>query len=345
MKVDRCYILLGQFNRSSTSGGSDFYDIDLRDIMSSLYDKYTRFCIKLEAYHSRTANAATTTGDEVQFLHISGLNWLNGYDTNPLYPSSRVTAAMFFEHTLFWNGEFYRNMLYPANTATLMFSRQASSRVQLELFATTADSNTKLTSLFGSESPNYLFSITGVEDKYPIYRQPEVIEKTSQLVLNASKATNLEALRRAIRWRVDLSQVIDRNVYNKYNKFVLVTKMVQANNTYANFTAWFGSTALMSGLNWFSPSLKLNSRYSSGGGSTSWLNLYHQGAVTAVSLVEYANIDYSKETFIDNVFYKPASPVVDLTITFNRMYSLDLIGSSQAIEPFVWIFNILPVDD
>jgi hypothetical protein len=342
MKIDRCYILLGQFNMVFNQDGSQFYDIDLREIMSSLYDKYTRFSIKLEAYHSRTANAAGLLGDEVQFLHMSGLNWLNGYDTNPLYPSSRVAAVLFFEHLLLGlTGEFYRSILYPSNIATTMFSRQASSRIRLELFATIPDNDVKLAALFGNELPNYLFSITGVEDSYPIYRQPEIIEQTSQLVLNASKATNLEAFRRAIRWQVDLSQVIDRNAYNKYNKFALITKMAQTNNTYANFSAWVGNTALMSGLNWFSPSVKLNSTYT---GTTSWLNLYHQGAVSAVSLLDYTNFDLTKETFIENVFYKPASPVVDLTITFNRVSDLNLIGSSQAIEPFVWFFQIIPVD-
>lgn len=340
MKIDRCYILLGQFNMSLNQGGSQFYNIDLREIMSSLYDKYSRFSIKLEAYHSRVNNSSGSTGDEVQFLHMDGFNWLNGFDTNPLYPSSRVSAILFFDH-LNSGSEFFRAMIYPSNIATTMFSRQASSRIRLELFSTTPDSNVKNATLFGNEFPNYLFSITGVEDSYPIYRQPEIIEKTSQLILNASNATNLEPLRRAIRWRVDLSQVIDRNIYNKYQKFALVTKMIQPNTLYHTFSAWTGITAMMSGLNWFSPSLKLNSTYT---GSRGWLNLYHEGSVTAVSLVDFGNADTSKETFIENVFFKPASPIVNLTITFNRLNTLEIVGSSQAIEPWIWFFQIIPVD-
>lgn len=340
MNVDRCYILLGQFNMVLNQDGSQFYDIDLREIMSSLYDKYTRFCIKLEAYHSRVVNSnlAQHNGDEVQFLHLSGFNWLNGYDTNPLYQSSRVAAVTYFEHA--GNGEFHKTMIYPSNIATTMFSRQAASRISLELFATTADNNLKLPILFGNEFPNYLFSITGVQDSYPIYREPEIAAKSSRLILNARNATNLEPLRRAIRWQVDLSQVIDRNIYNKYSKFVLITKMIQPNNTYANFSAWTGITLLMSGLNWFSPSVKFNTTYT---GTRGWMQ-YHQGAPTAISLLDYSNLDITKETFIDNVFYKPASPIVDLGITYNRQYNLDLIGSAQAIEPFVFIFDILPVD-
>lgn len=118
MKVDRRYILLGRFNRTGTSGdGSDFYSIDLREILNDLYDNYTRFNIKLESYHSRTA-ATVGLPSDVQFLHLSGLNWLNGYDTNPNFPSSRVAAVMFFNND---QVEFARSMLYPSNIATLMF--------------------------------------------------------------------------------------------------------------------------------------------------------------------------------------------------------------------------------
>lgn len=344
MKVDRRYILLGQFNRRATVDGSDFFSIDLRDIMGYLYDKYSRFSIKLEAYHSRVANSSTRVGDEVQFLHVGGFNWLNGYDTNPLYQGSRVAGVLYFQHeSAFLIGEFNRQIIYPSNIATLIFSRQASSRIYMELFATTADSNLKLDQLFGSESPNYLFSITGVDDAYPIYREPEIIENTSQLVLNTANATSLETNRRAVRWRVDLSQVIDRNVYNKYIKFVLITKMILTNNTYWSFSSFVGSTNLVSGLNWVSPCLKLNSSYT---GTTSWLNLYHEGAVTAISLTDNNTTgDTIKETFIDNVFFKPASPIINFTMTYNTINTLNLIGVTQAIEPMVYIFNILPVDD
>jgi hypothetical protein len=342
MKVDRCYILLGQFNRALQSGGSDFYNIDLRDIMGNIYDRYSRFCIKLESYHSRVANSGLpqNAGNEVQFLHIGGLPFINGYDTNPLYPSSRVVGVLHFEHS--YGSETFFGMIYPSNIGNVMFSRQASSRISLELFCTIASSNTKEPVVFGSENPNFLFSITGIEDKYPMYRQPEVIENTSQLVLNTQNAIDLEPLGRALRFTVDLSQVIDKNVYNKYNKFVLTTKMVQYNIVYANFSAWFGASIMMSGLNWYSPSLKLNSTYQ---GTTTWLNLYHKGAVNSIYVADAGSFDYTKETFIDNVFYKPASPIVELSLTYNRVYNMDLIGVSRKPDPFLFIFNISPVDD
>lgn len=342
MKVDRCYILLGSFNVSLNQGGSNFFNIDLREIMNGLYEKYSRFSIKLEAYHALVGNSGLTTGDEVQFLHIQGFNWLNGYDTNPLYQSSRVCGVLFFEHLTNTFSEYNRSIIYPSNIATIMFSRPAASRIRLELFSTSPASDVKNATLFGNEAPTYLFSITGVEDTYPIYRQPEIIEKSSQLVLNAKDAVNLEAFRRAIRWSVDLSQVIDRNVYNKYQKFALITKLVQDNDTFVGASGRGGYTVMLSGLNWFSPSLKLNSSYT---GNRAFLNLYHQGSVTAISLLENYNGDTTKETFIENIFFKPASPIVELTLTLNRPRTLEVLaGSSQAILPWFYIFNIVPVD-
>lgn len=341
MKIDRCYILLGQFNRHSQSvDGSDFYEIDLREIMGGLYDKYNRFNIKLEAYHSRAVNSSALPS-ETQFLQIGGFNWLSGYDTNVAFSHTRTANMMYFQH-LAGQDEYQRTIVYPSNIGTMTFSKQASPRILMELFTTDPDLTTKVNPLFGGENPNFLFSITGVEDRYNIVRQPEIIEKTGRLVLNASDAVDLEPSKRAIRWSVDLSQLIDSETYSKYSKFALITKMIQQNNVPANFSAWLAITFLMSGLNWYSPSLKLNRTYQ---GSTSFLNLYHQGAPTVIAITDTSNPDTIKETFIDNVFYKPASPIVDLSLTFNRQYTLDLLGVTAPIDPFLFIFDIVPVDD
>ncbi|MFY7883382.1 MAG: hypothetical protein ACOVOV_00915 [Dolichospermum sp.] len=339
MKVDRCYLLLGQFNRHSQSGdGSDFWDIDLREILQGLYDKYNRFNLKLEAYHSRTATSANLP-NEIQFLQVRGYNWLSGLDTNPTFANSRVAGVMFLEHT--GSNEFMRGILYPSNIGTMTFSKQANPRIRMELFSTDPDLTTKVNPFFGNENPNFLFSFTGVEDKYPIYREPEVIEKSGQLTLNTANAIYLDTNRLANRWRVDLSQLIDRNIYQKYSKFALITKMIQQNNIQISFSAWSGVTFMMSGFNWYSPSLKLNSTYT---GNRAWL-VQHQGAPTAIGLIESNNSDITKETFIDNVFFKPSSPVVEVTLTFNRLGDMAFTGVTAPVPPFYFIFNIVPVDD
>ena len=342
MKIDRCYILLGVFNRQSQSGdGSDFWEINLREILGGLYDKYSKFNLKLEAYHSRTAGAGTLPS-ECQFLQVAGFNWIGGLDTNVAFSNSRVAGATVYDHTQTNNAEFFRGMIYPSNIATLTFSRHADPKIIMELFSTDPDLTTKVNPFFGNEGANYLFSITGVDDRTtPLYREPEIIEKTGQLVLNTQNALALEVNRRAVRWSVDLSQLIDPITYNKYSKFALITKMILVNTVNANFSAWFGVSFLMSGLNWYSPNLKLNSTYT--GSTTSFA--FHQGSATAVALVETANADFSKETFIDSVFYKPSTTKVDLTITYNGTGALNLIGVSAPVLPFYFIFNLVPVDD
>ena len=340
MNIDRCYLLLGQFNRAYQSGdGSDYYQIDLREIMKGLYDKYNRFNLKLESYASRTSNSGTLPY-ESQFLQIAGFNWLSGYDTNSRFSNSRCAGVMYFEHLGGIAPEYLLGIVYPSDAGTLTFSRPASSKMTMELFATTPEIETKVNPLFGNESGNMLFSFTGVPDAFPIYRPMTIVEKTGQLVLNMAKAVALQNQNLALRWKVDLSQLIDRKTYNKYSKFALVTKEIQNNFTAISFSGFASITFMMSGLDWFSPSLKLNSTYT---GSTSWLN-YHQGAPTALSIISTSSSDIIKETFIDNVFYKPSSPNVELTITFNRPYTMDLTGVSSPVQPYYFVFNIVPVE-
>lgn len=342
MNIDRCYLLLGQFNRTSQSGdGSDFYDIDLREILKGLYDKYNRFNLKLEAYASRTANS-TGFPYEAQFLQIAGFNWLSGYDTDAKFSNSRCVGITHFEHQVGIVPEYALGIVYPSDTGTLTFSKPSNPKMTMEMFATTPEINTKVNPLFGGENGNYLFSFTGVPDAFPIYRPLTTIEKTGQLILNMANAEALQNQNLAVRWKVDLSQIIDKNTYTKYSKFALVTKEIMTNTTPITFSGFASVTFMMSGLDWFSPSLKINSTYS---GSISWLN-YHQGAPTALGIISLSSNDNTKETFIDNVFYKPSSPNVELTLTFNRPYTMDLTGISGAnvIQPYYFIFNIVPVE-
>lgn len=340
MLIDRCYILLGSFNRQSRSGGSDFYQIDMREIMGGLYDKYTRFNLKLEAYHGRTANSVGLPS-ETQFLQVAGFNWLGGLDTNVAFQGSRVVGVMLFDH-LATNPEFQRGMIYPSNIATQTFARHANPQITMELFATDPDLTTKITTLFGNEDVNYLFSFTGVdESRMPLYREPEIIEKTGQLILNTAQALELDTNRRAVRWSVDLSQLIDRNTYNKYGKFALVTKMIHSRPLNVSSSGFSGITLLMSGLQWFSPNLKLNRTYT---GNTDAFNSFHHGPATAIALIDTVNTDIVKETFVENVFYKPSSPIVSLTMTYNAISNLALSGVTAQILPFYFIFNIVPVD-
>jgi hypothetical protein len=249
---------------------------------------------------------------------------------------------MMFDHNLANNTEFQRGVIYPSNIATQTFSRHANPQITMVLFATDPDLTTKVEPLFGNEDVNYLFSFTGVDERrIPLYREPEIIERTGQLVLNTGQAVELDANRRAVRWSVDLSQLIDRNTYNKYSKFALITKMIQMRPMGVTTSSFSGVSFLMSGLNWYSPSLKLNSTYT---GSTVTFNSFHQGPATAIALVDSTNADQTKETFIENVFYKNSTPIVSLTLTYNSTATLGLIGVNAAIPAMYFIFNLVPVD-
>ena len=341
MKFERCYILLGRFNRDSASGdGSSFWKINLREILGGLYDKYNRFNLKLEGYHARVTNSAALA-NEVQFLQVAGFNWLSGYDTNVEFSRSRVAGIMNFDH-LTINNDYFRGIIYPSNIGTMTFSRQNDPNIIMELFATDPDLTAKVPLLFGDEGVNYLFSVTCVGDqKQALYREPEIIENMGQLVLNTANAVPLEAFRRAVRWTVDLSQLIDRDTYSKHSKFALTTKMIHINDLFIANNV-LGATVLMSGLDWYCCAPLLNSTYT---GSTVSFNTYHQAKATTIAVIATGNGDRSKETFIDNVFYKPASPIVNLTLTYNTTMTLDLISSTGAIAPFYYIFSLVPVDD
>lgn len=134
---------------------------------------------------------------------------------------------------------------------------------------------------------------------------------------------------------------MDAKYYHKYSKFAFITKQIKPNNVNGTSSAASHTTLLMSGLDWVSPSLKLNSSYT---GNRTFL-IHHTGTISAIGLVDGAtNNDLIKETFIDNIFYKPASPIVELSMTFNSILTLGLIAVSAPIEPFHFIFQIVPVE-
>lgn len=354
MNHNKNYFLLHtNINFTNDGTGQSFNNISLRYILGQLYDKYNAFSIKLEGFINRIANTAVIEQDFL-LLHLEGLPFFpNGFDTCQRFNNSRVLEMI--DYSLSSN----RGYNFISNCNAINFWKPSTEKVNLKLF------NTKLTDeTYGTtDDSNYVFSITGLDAYKVIHPTRDIIVprfpamKTISFSLRTCKGESIDFRNRAFIFRdINLRQLIGSD-YDKYKKFVLISKSYGISEAYGNDyisagnSGFYVGNILISGFNWFRPS---RAQYINPGtlAQAQEINNVHTSPPCILCQVTYGVGSYGsfayKETYIENCFEK-SKDVIDIVISTTQIYAYSLtpyVTTNTTLFPhFVFQFDIVPLED
>ena len=333
----------GYFTISSETGNTVLtdgllYTINLMEILGGVYDKYNAFSIKLEQYICRTAQIAVIA-DDFLLLHMSGLNFFNGYDTLSNYNDTRVIELLSFENN---NNGF--NFISSCNGSCFWKSRNI---IQIKTFYTRI-SNGSL--IVNNDNTLLMFSITGLE-QYKIYNPSKGIVlrqntmRKAQLNINTLNAVSLDTRNRVFQFNnISLRNIIGLD-YDKYKKFALITKSIGYSEYELNYRqaiSGLNSFRLtLSGLNWYRPNRFITTTFSDMGHTKPDTNI---GFGTFNSVVNKT----ITETYIENIFEKQ-SDIISLILAIGDLYQYRLMpvnaGTTTKFPHFDIDFDIIPIID
>lgn len=317
-----------------------YSNFDLYRIMPYMYWNYTAFNIKLEGFVTRTAGFNLLVDQQYNLLHMTGLNWVNGYDTQPGFENSRVIELISYEQNAPNQNPVGYN--FPSNCNGIMFHRPSSPQVTLTLFITNVNTG-QVQEFVQSDRGCFIFSINGIEkykvNNYKLWR--EINTKEVSFVLKTSGAVQLDNRNRAFIWsNVHMCNVMG-SIYHEYSKFQLVTQYIQphqgASNPISN-SVFNGVTCVMSGLPWISSSFP----YLQNATSTTQ---YHTDQKSVVGLFSLTTQPF-KEMSIVNTFDRPKS-YADIVLTYASLTGLEIIGASAGTTQFTNVvikFVIIPLE-
>lgn len=352
MNHDKNYFLFYTSNYTTVDGTTIVRkDMSLRYILGHLYDKYNAFSIKLEGFVCRTANTAVVA-DDFLLLHIEGLPFFNGYDTCPNYNNSRVIEMIDYA-----GGNLGYNFI--SNCNTVNFWKPSTEKFDFRLFHTRLSDETKLAT---NDDVNFVFSIIGLQKYKVIHPIKDIIiprfqrMKTWNLVLSTCNATSIDARNRAFRFSsVNLRQVIGSD-YDKYKKFALITKSYSMSeysglSFMQNFSGFLMSNILISGFNWFRPSMPQNVTLGIQAQITEINNIHPTPPCFACQAVYGSGSSPPrayKETHIENVFEK-SQETIDITISNTSIYNYALVpvntSTTHLFPHYTLFFEIVPIVD
>lgn len=352
-----------------TGVGSVYFNLDLRRILGQKYDKFEAFNLAIEAVS--LAQGSDATNRTIHIWHVDGLPFFNNYfDSLSFRGSSRVLEV---NSRRFLDGEAtggpiesftaYSNFLQ--NIHRVPFYRPATPIIpQFTVFLTDVVGTFYETAINGF---NLIFSITGI-DAYRVRRIPRPLfyrsfsKPNPVLVLRSSNATSVDPLfdkKRAFRFEnVNWRQVIGSDLYDKYEKFALVTRRISSSVVDTNFATNFANQATnevfyLSGSNLIFET-RSDSPYCSA--NTNALSL-HSGMPVAVGLLsnhqgrQRALVNLV-DTYMQNVFLKPAEDVGFITIHYSNVLTLSLVttmnpdtSNATPYPTLVFQFEIIPVVD
>lgn len=350
MNHDKNFFLFYTSNYTTNDGSTLVKkDISLRVILGRIYDKYNAFNIKLEGFICRAA-ATNVVSEDFLLLHMEGLPFFNGYDTCINFRNSRVIEMIDY------NGA-NSGYNFISNCNGVNFYKPSTEKFDLRLFHTRITDETKL--IF-NDDVNFIFSITGLKNYKVIHPTKDIIiprfqtMKTWNLVLSTIKASSIDARNRAFKFsNVNLRSIIGSD-YDKYKKFALITKSYLMNEysgvTYPqSYSGFFMGNILISGFNWYSPSLPQN--YSIGTlAQTLEINSIHPTPSCVACQVVYGSNGsvprIFKETYVENVFEK-SRETIDIVISNTQIYSYSLVpvntGTTTLFPHYTFIFEIVPL--
>jgi hypothetical protein len=330
-------------------------NMSLRYILGYLYDKYNAFSIKLEGFVGRNANFNGQIENEYLLFHLDGLPFMNGFDTCTNYRNTRVVEMIHFTQ------DNLRGYNFISNCNGVNFWKPSTEKIDFKTFFTKVSDESVLAL---NDEIACIFSITGLEAYKVIHPTRDVIiprfptTKTVNFTLSTYKGTSIDSRNRAFIFKnVNLRQIIGSD-YDKYKKFVLITKaygLSEWNGTgYCNaFSGFAAGNIMISGFSWYRPSL---AEYYGKGSSAQQIEMstIHPTPACMACQVSYpqnpnpASSLVFKETYIENVFEK-SQDVIDITISNTQIYGYILVPvnttNSHLFPHYTFNFDIVPLDE
>lgn len=366
MDNNKSYFFHTVINRGTQIAGVGYVNtnFDLRLILGAKYDKYEAFNIALEAF---CPEGGGSTGNVANMcIHIDGFPFMNNYyDSIQNYSSSRVIELISHNAGDLLDTNVY-NAYFLQNIHRIPFYRPATPIIQrLNLFLTAPD-GTFQEKLGSTNSVGYMciFSITGI-DAYRVRKIPRPIVYRSfdkynpQLVLNSAYATSIDPIdttafkKRIFRFdNVNWRQIIGSDLYDKYDKFALVTRRLSTMYTNVNYgNGNFIYPLYLSGSNLV---FEYGGNFPVLTTDSTTINLHNgRPVIIGIARTPVNFLRNLNDAYIENVFYKPTQDIGTITIHYSTVSSVSLIAGSSGPNtanstPFPTLvahFEIIPVVD
>lgn len=329
-------------NNVFVNDGLQILGFNMRRQLGDLYNKFNAFSIKLEAYTRRHNNTSVPSQDFFCF-HIAGLNFINGFDSSTKFNHSRVLEVLDFSITNATNPTGFIS-----NCNSTMFYKPSSDYVDLLFFYSTLNDETLVNN---TDGVYYIFSITGLDAFKIPSPQKQLITRlantnTINFTLHTRNAEIIDSRRRAFRFNnVNLRNIIG-NIYDKYSKFILITRYFTLADTDTNYQTGTASqyfALYLSGLAFISLS---RAQYFITTDIRALGDIFQSTPVNV--LCSTFGITRPCEYYIENGFYK-SSERVNLTFAYTAHNTYSLSGANGATTTlfphFTINFSILPIID
>ena len=331
-----------------TGKGVVNYNVDLRRIIGSLWDKYEAFNISIEGFNPEGGNYSGNNRN-ASCVHLTGLPFMsNYYDSLQQYSTSRVLELVLWDLGG-WN--------FMKNVNKVAFYRP-TTRIIPEWTTFLTNPAGGFDEYYGTNNYHLMFCITGI-DAYRIRRIPKPLvyrgfnKPNPMLTLNTSYATSIDPIdvtatkKRIFRFdNVNWRTIIGNELYDKYEKFALVTRYmsnVALNNTFGagfpTFPIYLSGSNLIFENN-FDPFMWSNNQVVG----------LHGNMPVCVACLRYG---WAKDFYVENVFLKPFQDIGTLTLHFSALREQSLATgnngpttSNNVLYPTLYIqFEIIPVVD
>lgn len=361
MDNNKSYFYISSNNATLITGvGLRFTNFNLYNILKHNFYKYNAFNLKLESFRHENANLGSDLS--VLCLHLRGLNWINGYDTSQSYPDSRVVEMISSVQNDVLEQTFGFNFISNANC--ISFYRPSIPTVQTLDFFLTSPSG-QFYETIGGVRPTYIFSITGI-DAYKVVNPSKGLRLWVQNILsakfslNSSQGISIDPVdstflkRRIYSFKnINFRSIIGNEMYNKYNKFALITRRISTNyegGLLYSSTTLFGLFLSGSSLYFDTSSFSQYAPISTN--SSNFTNAiqyhYYQPACIGLCTTNVGTGRTFSDIYVENIFLKPSSDVCDLVINYSpfNSFSLPNFSSNQSPYPFFCIeFEIIPIEN
>jgi hypothetical protein len=338
--------------------------LDLRRVLGQKWDKFEAFNLGVEVF--RPASIAYTGEMAAVMCHVAGLPFMsNQYDSLGALNDGRVLEMFGVPSSDQFDNQ--QGMTFLQNINNVSFYRPSSYIIPQFI--------TFLTTMWGDMYPRYLsngnynicISITGI-DAYRIRRieRPFTVRRSyskqgAMLVLNSVNAVSIDPIdvtvvkKRMYKFSdVNWRTIIGTDLYDKYEKFALVTRRVSVGTLPAESS--FGNAewvVFITGSNLFFETTSII--------QSNWVNLTNNDPNNAISrnyscptLVANHHTLHQlarggKDYYIENVFYKPPTDIGDIVVCCSA-YGYFGLTSANTSNSFIFpattiVFEIIPVLD
>lgn len=329
-------------NQNVTTSGLVIRDFNFRQLLGNLFDQYNVFSFKVESFSCRHNNATAPINDFFCF-HIAGLNFVNGFDTATEYSYSRVLEIVDFSLSAS-NNPFN----FISNCNSTMFYKPTSDILDLTFFYTRFDNTFSLP----PDSAFYIFSITGVDayKKHNPQRSltvPRMANRYSiNFTLNTRNAEVIDTRRRAFRFNnVNLRNLIG-NIYDKYDKFILIVESIAfSTSNGTNFMGGGNNFYFCVYLSGF-PFITIGRPQYFTPNST--LDTIHTSTPTPIASGNFGNTNFQQTLYNENAFYK-SSENINIVLSYNWIFNYVLnpvnTGNAELFPHMSVNFDIVPIVD